>query len=343
MKKILTILPLSLTLFAQMPELKFSGYIDAYYSYDFNNPDTQKKQEFFFNHTRHNEFNVNLALFKMSIDEKKYRVNVALQGGTYANDNYPETYKNINEANAGISLNAQNNLWLDVGIFSSHLGFESAISMDNYTLTRSLAAESSPYFLTGAKLTYTPSTKLELALVLCNGWQVIEKEDPNTLPALGTQVIYKPDANTKLNWSTYIGEADELQRRVRLFNNLFGEFIVDEKLRFIAGLDIGALQRDKGGKSYDMWYIPSLLAKYTLDQKSALGFRAEYVYDTNGAAVSGNGYGMNTLGLSSNYDYYPQKNIAIRAEARVLFDQNNAYTDAHDKTLFITTSLAVKF
>jgi hypothetical protein len=45
-------------------------------------------------------------------------------------------------------------LWLDAGIFGSHMGFESALSIDNPTLTKSFVAENSPYYWSGAKLTY---------------------------------------------------------------------------------------------------------------------------------------------------------------------------------------------
>ena len=36
------------------------------------------------------------------------------------------------------------NLWLDAGIFVSHIGLESANSRDNLTLTRSIMADNSP-------------------------------------------------------------------------------------------------------------------------------------------------------------------------------------------------------
>ena len=343
MKKVFPFLALCSALVAQTPELKLSGFVDAFYSYDFNKPNTNKRQDFLFNHNRHNEFNINLALLKVSVDESKYRANIALQAGTYAQDNYPTEYEHLHEANVGISLNADNSLWLDVGIFPSHIGFESAISMDNYTLTRSLVAENSPYYLTGAKLAYQASSELEMVLVLSNGWQTIEKTDPDTKPAIGTQLLYTPNEQTTLNWSTFIGEADDLERRVRIYNNFFGEFIVNDNLRFIAGLDIGALESANATKSYDMWYIPSLLAKYTLDKQNAIGARVEYVNDTGGAIINGNGFGANTIGVSSNYDYYPEKNVALRAEARVLQDVNHAYKNNKAQTLFLTASLALKF
>ena len=342
-RKIFTFLALASLLTAQTPELKLSGFVDAFYSYDTNTPNTSKRQEFLFNHNRHNEFNLNLALLKVSIEESKYRANVALQAGTYPLDNYPSGYENLHEANAGVSLNADNSLWLDAGIFSSHLGFESAISMDNYTLTRSLAAESSPYFLTGAKLTYTPSLELEMALVVSNGWQTIEKTDPNTKPAIGTQLLYTPNNTIRLNWSTFIGEADELQRRLRLFNNIYGEFMASEKLSLIAGFDIGALEHLHGSNSYDIWHISSLLAKYSFTQEYAMGARLEYVSDKDGAVIAGNGFGMNTFGASTNFDYLLQNNVALRSELRWLQDKNAAYKEYAKENLALTASLAIKF
>jgi hypothetical protein len=73
-------------------------------------------------------------------------VTLAFHAGTDSNDHYanePGLLKNIYEANVGISLNKKNNLWVDAGVMPSHIGFESAISMDNWYLTRSLLAENS--------------------------------------------------------------------------------------------------------------------------------------------------------------------------------------------------------
>ena len=72
-----------------------------------------------------------------------------MAAGTYMNANYaaePEYLKNIYEANAGIKISKNENLWIDVGILPSHIGFETAIRKDNWTLTRSMVAENSPYY-----------------------------------------------------------------------------------------------------------------------------------------------------------------------------------------------------
>lgn len=136
----------SASIWQQKPVVNLSGFVDVFYVYDFNRPTTTYRQPFLYNHNRHNEFNLNLGMVKLSIEHSKYRSNIAFHAGTYSNDNYanePGLLKNIYEANVGISLNKKNNLWGDAGVMPSHIGFESAISMDNWYLTRSLLAENS--------------------------------------------------------------------------------------------------------------------------------------------------------------------------------------------------------
>lgn len=232
----------------QKPKISYSGFIDTFYSYDFNQPETNSRQHFLFNHNRHNEFNINLALASAKLEHEKYRALIAIQAGTYADDNYSaesDTFKFINEAYAGISLNQQNTLWLDMGIFSSHLGFESALSIDNPTLTRSLVAESSPYFLTGAKLSYQVNSKINVAGIICNGWQRIKRLEGNSLPSFGTQFTYSNE-KILLNYSTFIGtDSPDETRKMRYFNNLYSQFEFRNNFKLITGFDFGFEQKEK--------------------------------------------------------------------------------------------------
>nr|MCU0388333.1 porin [Chitinophagaceae bacterium] len=266
------------TLENNTPVVKLSAFLDVFYCYDFNKPQTNYRQPFLYNHNRHNEFNINLGFVKVSVLQKKYRANLALQTGTYANDNYaaePGTLKNINEANAGIKL--AKGLWLDAGVFSSHLGFEGAVSIDYPTLTRSLVSEGSPYFLTGAKLTLKPNDKWELLAVVSNGWQRIQRVAGNSLPCVGTQVKYMPNRNTLLNWSTLIGTDDpDSTRRMRYFNNLYAQFQLNDDMNLSVGFDAGMQQQSKGSSTYNTWYAPVVVFGYKFNGQVAAGFRAEY-------------------------------------------------------------------
>lgn len=333
------------------PNVEFSGFIDAYYAYDFNKPETTYRQAFLFNHNRHNETNINLAYVKVAVDHTIYRANLALQAGTYAQDNYTAEegmLKNLYEANVGISLNQKNNFWLDAGIFSSHLGFESATSINNPTLTRSLAAESSPYYLAGAKITFTPNEKWEMAALICNGWQRIQRVQGNSLPGLGTQLVFKPNANTTLNWSTFVGTDDpDSTRRMRYFNDIYGQFQITKKLGFIAGFDFGFQQKTKRSSKYDSWLVPTLIAYYSINNQWKTALRAEYFQDENGVIIStGKVNGFKNVGLSANIDYLPVPNIACRLEGRVFQSKDAIYIRNGDSNVnsdaFITASIAVK-
>lgn len=335
----------------QKPVINLSGFMDVFYVYDFNEPATDFRQPFLYNHNRHNEFNLNLGFAKISVEHKKYRANLALQTGTYANDNYaaePDLLKNIFEANIGISLSKKNNLWLDAGVFGSHIGFESAISIDNLTLTRSILAENSPYYLSGAKLTFNPNDKWELVTLICNGWQRIKKVSGNSLPSLGTQIKFTPSEKITLNWSTFIGTDDtDTARRMRYFSNFYGQFQCTDRFGLIAGFDLGMQQRTKNSSTYDFWLSPVLIGQYTLNSSWKTAIRAEYYQDEKGIIIPlGTLHGFRTTGLSVNLDYSPTQNIICRLEGRWLNSKDNIFqtkTIPTNNNIIIGTSIAIKF
>ncbi|MEQ8703317.1 MAG: porin [Phaeodactylibacter sp.] len=336
---------------SQKPVLNISGFADIFYVYDFNEPQGTGRQPFLFNHNRHNEFNLNLGLIKFDLQHTKYRAGFALQTGTYANDNYaaePGLLKNIFEANIGIALNKENNLWLDAGILPSHIGFESAISMDNMTLTRSLLAENSPYFLTGAKLTYQPNDQWQIAALITNGWQRIQRLEGNSMQSFGTQVNFSPTEKVRLNWSTFIGTDDpDTTRRLRYFNNLYGQFQVTDKFGLIAGFDLGAQQSTKNSSTYDFWYSPVIIGQYTINQTWKTAVRVESYQDETGIiTTTATGNALQTTAYSLNLDYAPTPNIICRLEGRLLNNRENIFetpTAPTNNNFFIAASMAIRF
>ncbi|RJE72017.1 porin [Reichenbachiella sp. MSK19-1] len=330
--------------------LSISAFVDAYYAYDFDRPTQGYRQSFFYNHNRHNEFNINLALIRMAVENDRYHAVVTLQAGTYAQDNYSpeqELLQHLHEAYAGVALNASGSLWLDAGVFASNLGFESAVSMDNYTLTRSLVAEESPYFLSGAKLTYTPSDQWLFMALVSNGWQHIQRVDGNSLPAFGSQIQYMPNDNILLNWSTFIGSDDpDATRRMRYFNDIFGTFKLSDKLDLIAGVDVGWQQTAKESSTYDSWIAPVAILHYQIDDQWGTAVRGEYFNDAQQIAVStDSGLGFKTTSVSWNLDYQPDPKVMCRVEGRYFSSPNDIFNNGEvlsDSNFFITASLAVK-
>ncbi len=336
----------------EAPKVRFSGYLETYYSYDFNQPANNNRPAFVYSHNRHNEVNLNLAFIKASYDNDKVRANVALMAGTYTNANLsaePGVLKNIYEANAGLKLSKTANLWIDAGVFASHIGFESAVSKDCWVLTRNIASENTPYYETGAKLSYATSDgQFAATLLYLNGWQKINRPDGNSKPAGGLQLTYKPNSKLTLNYSNYIGSEGENAVRVhRIYHNFYAIAQLTERFGLTAGFDYGTQQKAKGQSAKSEVLSPVLIAQYKLDPKWAIAGRAEYYKDKDGVFIAtGTPNGFKTMGYSLNLDYSPISNAILRLEGKVYDSKDKIFThdaDMVNHNVAVTASLAVSF
>lgn len=301
-------------------DINLRGYVDAFYAYDFNQPEAVR-QPFLFHYNRHNEVNINLALIRLDLENAKYHGRVALHAGTYPQDNYaaePIMYRAINEAYIGFAANKKGNVWIDAGIFGSHLGFESAIGVENPVLSRSLSAESSPYFLSGVKMTHELSDKWTYSIILSNGWQRIQRVSGNSMPSGGTQLIYQPSDKVLINWSTFITTEDpDTTRRMMYFNDFYVVLNWHKKWQTILGIDYGLIQQSKGSQALNNWYTASFITQYRINNNWASAFRIEYFKDDHNIIINtGSGNNFETLGVSLNIDRKIHKKVTWRTEFR---------------------------
>lgn len=333
-------------------QLKVSGYIETYYGYDFNRPADNNRPQFVYSHNRHNEVNVNLGFIKGSFDNGSVRANLAIMTGTYSNANLaaePGVLKNIFEANAGIKLSKTADLWLDAGVFSSHIGFESAVSKDCWALTRNIASDNTPYYEAGAKLSYgSQNDKWNLSLLYLNGWQRMTRLEGSSRPAGGLQIVYKPTDKITLNYSNFLGaEGADSVKVQRFYNNFYGVFQLTDRFGLTVGFDYGIQQEQKDSDNYTNIYAPVAIARYRLSNIWALAARAEYYHDKNGMMIlTGTPDGFKTSVYSVNIDYNPIENAALRLEGKV-YDSANKIFERSGRSVssnaVITASLAVAF
>lgn len=330
----------------------FSGYLEMYYSYDFGEPSNHARPGFIYSHNKHNEVNLNLGLIKVNYEKNNVRGNFALMVGTYPQYNLAteqDLLQNIYEANIGVKISKNHNLWVDTGIMPSHIGFESAIGKDCMALTRSILADNSPYYEAGLKIGYTSkSEKWYLAAMYLNGWQRIQKIEGNQTPAFGTQVTFKPSPLMTLNWSTYLGnEQPDTDKKWRYFNNFYAQLTVSEKVNIHAGFDIGAQQTVTKSDKYDVWFSPVVIAQFQPTAKIRLAARAEYYSDEKGVIIAtATPNGFKTYGFSTNFDYLPTDNVMFRVEARSLNSKEDIFVKdnlPNNQNVFLTTSLAISF
>ena len=332
--------------------LTYYGFVDAYYGFDFDHNGSNQRPGFLYAHNRQNEFTVNQGLLGVRYDDGRVRGAVGLHAGSYVSANYAAedpVFRHLYEAYAG--FRPFRKAWLDVGIFGAHIGFESALSKDNWTLTRSLMAENSPYYEAGARFTYEASPKLTLTALVLNGWQNIR--ETNQAKALGTQLQWKPTARLLLNSSTFYGNeqpTDSLVRR-RYFHNFYGSYAATDRLSLALAFDVGT-QQSAGHHGYDTWHTGAAFVKYRLAGPLSATLRGEYYAAQRGVIVGSiaparTAAGFRAAGTSLNLDYAPGSNVVFRVEGRYLnagraiFQQREGRISHNYGNL--TTSIALSF
>jgi hypothetical protein len=305
------------------PALSTYGFVDGYYGYDFTGK-SQARPGFLYAHNRANEFALNNAVLGLRYDDGQVRGALGLHAGTYVEANYaaePPVLRHLYEAYAGFRPFAKT--WLDLGIFGSHIGFESALSKDNWTLTRSIMAENSPYYESGARLTYEVGPKLTLTGLVLNGWQNLR--ETNRAKAFGTQIQWKPTARLLVNSSTFYGneQPPDSARRRRYFHDCYLSYAVTPRLGLAGVFDVGAQESGRRGQRADAWHAGALLLRYQLTSKWAAAARAEYYSAAHGVIVRSLRPGptdanFRVRGASLNADYAPSAHVLVRLEGRLL-------------------------
>ncbi len=347
----------SVTAFAQDDQpkkpLTISGYAETYFQYDANNPDNNTRPAFIYSHNRNNEVSLNLGFVKANYETENVRANLSIAVGSYMNANYsaePGVLKNIYEGYVAFKIAKNQNLWITAGIMPSHIGYESAIGADCFTLTRSIMAENSPYFEAGAKITYiSPNGQWELSGLYLNGWQRIQRVDGNTTPGFGHQISYRPSSKILLNSSSFIGndKPDDI-RQNRYFQDFYGQFELTRNVKIVAGFDMGWEQEAPQSDDYNKWYGTSVIAQIAATEKLNFAVRGEYYQDKKGVIIAtGTPNGFQTYGVSMNADYWFFPNFVWRAEVKnyssedAIFVKNTS--DTSDTSFSVVTSLAIKF
>jgi len=333
--------------------LTFYGYLDAYYGFDFGNEVSNLRPAFIYSHNRQKEFSVNQGVLGARYDNGQVRGALALHAGSYVEANYgsePPTFRHLYEAYAGFRPFAK--AWLDAGIFTSHIGFESALSKDNWTLTRSIMADNCPYYETGVRFTYEASPKLTLTGLVLNGWQNIQ--ETNQKKALGTQIQWKPSDKLLVNSSTFWGDEQPTgsPARRRLYHNFYLTYAPTDRVSLAGAFDVGK-QRVAPAGPFDLWLGAAVFVRGKLAEKWSATARAEYYYAEHGVIVSGIISPTAAVPLfeagggSLNLDYSPTSNVMLRLEGRYLVGKAPVFQRDDDPTANsygnLTSSLAISF
>ena len=326
--------------------LNIDGYADIYYGYHFQNPQPHRNP-YFYSSAVSNEFSVNLVYAELDYESYYVKAKFIPAVGTYMEANYAAErplFRNVFQASGSARL--FKDIWLEAGILPSPFGYETAISKDQLTYSRSLSAENSPYYLAGFRLGMPITPKISLSVYGINGWQNIQETNPSK--SVATQVQYRMNDALMFNWSAYWGNeqtVDSLKPSYRFFNNFY-LFFKKKKWSMVALWDIG---RQNINDTAFFWHTANLKIRYHLTPKLAFAGRAEYFSDPHSVMVMpiAPTKGFEVYGYSFNIDYAPDELILFRLETRSLTAKDAIFKKEDQSfsksALSITASLSVRF
>ena len=304
--------------------ITIGAFVDAAYAFDVNRP-VPRDRAFTTQPARHNEFNVNLAFVEATVARGRVRARLALQAGTSVQANYAAEPRQgavsgdalsrmLQEAYAGYQLTPT--LWIDAGVFYSHIGMETWVSRDNPTYTRSFVADFSPYYSTGVRATWQLSPAVTARVDVVNGWQNISENNDDK--SLGLRVDVAANSTTTLSWYGYAG--NEPEGRLRLFNGVGVLSRWSNRAELLAEFDVGRQQDHDSLTAAPQspgWYGATLIGRYWVRPSLAVVARAERFADGDQIVVrTGGSLPFRANSASIGIDLRPDARALWRTEAR---------------------------
>jgi hypothetical protein len=330
---------------SKLSKFNFEIYGDFFVNGTASHVPSHKISDILYSYNRTNEFGINMLYLKTSFIDSNFRMNLAMMTGTYSIDNYadePQLFQNLLEGNVGFKLSRKSNTWLDVGVFPSHIGFESAVGYDCWNISRSLLAENSPYYETGVKLTNTSKNeKFTQSYLIINGWQRITMIPGHSIPSLGMQFVYKPNSKTVLNYSNFIGSyRPDSTAALRVYNNFFGTYQLTDKLTTLLNFDLGM---DKNlEENYNPWFGANLSFRYLANKKHSLSLRTEFINDPNDVLYPQLNFGWGAWSSSVNWDIKLNSFALLRSELKYMQSDHAIFLPNELNHLGIFVALQVK-
>ena len=326
-------------------EVKYSGFLDAYYAIDTNAPQNNERK-FTTQPQRVNEPSINLIFADATLTSDRVRGRLALQAGNSVEKN---THGSVDETNwaryiqesyVGIKLGEKT--WLDGGIFLGNIGAESWISRDNYTYTRALNLDYVPYYSSGLRLEHFLNKRETLQLQILQGWQ--NMNESNGSKAIGMQYKNVFSETSSFTYNNFFGDEQVVSQsnRFRGYHNFIFKYDLSKVWQTLSAIDIGhqAQQKNNG---VDIWMAATFTVRRVLSETQFLATRFEYYNDTNQAnIVTGTPHGMNVLGASMNYDQKLGEKVLWRSEVRGFYSEDKIYPEGSQNQnrwdgLFVTS------
>jgi len=285
-------------------EIKFSGLIDGYYSFNANHPASAANNLRNFE-VKANQFSLNMTKFTMEHDPDPvgFKLDVGFgraweifhatdPAGTDVVRYIPQAYVSLKPKNAG-------GLQIDFGKFYTSAGAELTENNLTWSYGRGFLYTNGPYYHFGARITKPLSEKFAVGLQLVNGWNNVE--DNNSGKTLGLTTAFTP--NKKFAWynTYYVGpEKTATNTGKRNFYDTVVNINPNDKTSFYANFDYGHEAKVSGADV--SWVAIGLAGRFQTTEKTALSLRYENYNDRDGF-ITGLDQTLNSFTVTGEYKW----------------------------------------
>jgi hypothetical protein len=307
--------------------LQISGFVDAYYQYNFNN-NAAGTTSFT---PEHNSFELGMAniVFAKDFDKVGFvadlafgpRANAANGVGGFTTDIVKQLFVTYSPTDA---------ITLTAGNFSTHVGYELIDAPGNFNYSTSYMFSNGPFFHTGIKADFAINDKFGAMVGLYNDTDT--KSDVGAAPGkhVGAQLSYADDKfGVYLN---YLGGREDTSLMANQID-LTATFQATED--FLIGLNVTNKAYDFDGVAAS-WFGAALYLNYSISDAVGLGFRGEYYDDSDAIKYGVSGLTFMEYTLSANLK---KGALTFIPELRLDVASQDYFTDADGAATSVSPAL----
>ncbi len=312
--------------------MDLSGFIDGYYSANFNDPSAnslgdQVNQLYNFN-DKTDQFELSAAKLTLNHDPDPIGAHIdfiygrtnTLINAAPTNSTSADQLNYLEQAFLSLKPPKAKGFEMDFGKFVTSAGAEVIEAKDNWNYSRSLLfVNAIPYWHFGARTSYPVSKTDTIGFQLVNGWNNVSKSNGG-LTGVFTNAYTKPKATWDLN---YIVGPENPNTTSGLRNLIDTTLLLTPPGKYNAyfnfdyGQNTDAIAAQGDTKTHDWWGAAGALHAQA-NSKNAIALRAEYFNDPDGFQT---GVAQHLYEGTFTYEYKWVEGALMRVEYRI--DESN--------------------
>ncbi|MFT3901867.1 MAG: outer membrane beta-barrel protein [Niabella sp.] len=285
------------------PSTKISGYVDAYYRYNFQNAKAVAAPEGYNNKTSftnsHNSFELGMASVKLEHSLGKVSGTLDVGYGRRAEEfSYNDAGAMAALKQAFISYAPADVVTFTLGKFGTHVGYELLDPQYNRNYSMSYMFSYGPFFHTGLKMDVAPSDNVSFMIGVANPTDYTTASFEKKF-LLGQ--FHAASSNGVLSgYLNYAGGKDTAGTASHQLDLVLTGKVSD---KFNIGYNGTTRSLKPGGGEKGSFWGSALYLNYDPTEITSLTLRGEYFDDTNGAGATGGAVGTSVFSatLSANF------------------------------------------